>query len=396
MPWIDESELRDRVIARMDLERDIDDDELLQIIREEICEFGKRVPLPIPKRKRLEREIYNSLRKLDILQDLLEDEDITEIMINGPDQIFIEKKGRLFRSDKHFSSEEKLSDVIQQIVAWNNQVVNETTPIVDTRLPDGSRVNIVLPPIAVDSSSLSIRRFPKEVMTVETLLKNGSMSIEVADFIEKTVRAGYNIFISGSTGAGKTTLINALSGYIPETERVVTIEDSAELQLKNIQNLVRLEARTANLEGKNEVTIRDLVRNALRMRPDRIIVGECRGAEALDILQANNTGHDGSLSTGHANSNRDMVSRLETMVLMGMDLPIPAIRRQIASGIDLFIHVSRLPDRSRKIVEIAEVLGMKDGEVEMQTIYEYEREGNRWVQKNPLKNTEKLERIGLS
>ncbi len=395
MPSVDTRALRERVIARIDLERDIDDEELLKIIREEICEYGKIVPLPIPGRKRLEREIYHSLRKLDILQDLLEDEDITEIMINGPNDIFIERAGKLSRCDRRFSSKEKLADVIQQIVAWNNQVVNETTPIVDTRLPDGSRVNIVLPPIAVDHASISIRRFPREVMTVEKLLQNHSMSEEVASFIGDAVKAGYNIFISGSTGAGKTTLINALSGFIPKTERVVTIEDSAELQLRGIENLVRLEARAANLEGENEVTIRDLVKNALRMRPDRIIVGECRGAEALDILQANNTGHDGSLSTGHANSNRDMVARLETMVLMGMDLPIPAIRRQIASGIDLFIHVSRQNDRSRKVVEIAEVMGMRDGEVEMRTIYEYEREKDTWIQRNRLTNTEKMKKAGI-
>ncbi len=383
-------ELRARILERIDLSKDLSDEEILVLIREEIVRLGQDIPLPISERKRLERKLYNSLRKLDILEDLLSDESITEIMINGPDNIFIERGGILRESGLRFSSSEKLSDVVQQIVSENNQAVNESIPIVDTRLKDGSRVNIVLPPVAVDYAIISIRKFPKEKMTMEKLVENGSISAEIADFLRTLVVSGYNLFISGSTGAGKTTLINALSDYIPKEERVITIEDSAELQLRGIRNLVRLESRNATLEGKLEITIRDLVKSALRMRPDRIIVGECRGAEALDLLQANNTGHDGSLSTGHANSNRDMISRLETMVLMGMDLPIPAIRSQIASGLDIFVHIERMSDRTRKITEVSEVDGIKDGEVNLRPIYSYDYGERTWRKENELLHREKL------
>jgi pilus assembly protein CpaF len=330
------------------------------------------------------------MRKLDILQDLLEEPGITEIMINGYQDIFIEKEGELIRVDKHFISEEKLSDVIQQIVAQNNRVVNESHPIVDTRLEDGSRVNIVLPPIAIDQSVICIRRFSKNQIRMKDLVEKKSLSEEMRRFLEQLVCSGYNLFISGSTGSGKTTLINALSEYIPKSQRVITIEDSAELQLIGVENLVRLEAREKNLEGKLEITIRDLVRSSLRMRPDRIIVGECRGAETIELLMANNTGHSGGMSTGHANSTRDMISRLEMMSLMGMDLPMGAIRKQIASGIDIFIHIQRMPDRTRKIVEIAEVMGVVDDEVQLETKYRYMGD-DIWVQEHPLVHTDRLE-----
>ncbi|MBQ5386155.1 MAG: CpaF family protein, partial [Lachnospiraceae bacterium] len=332
------------------------------------------------------------LRKLDVLQDLLEEEDITEIMINGPDDIFVERYGELQRVDKHFSSEEKLADVIQQIVSATNRTVNTSSPIVDTRLSDGSRVNIVLSPIAIDHSILSIRKFPKHPINMDRLLALGSLSPEVAEFLGILVRARYNIFLSGGTGSGKTTFLNALTEFIPPSERVITIEDSAELQLIGIENLVRMEARNANLEGKLEVPIRDLVKTSLRLRPDRIIIGECRGAETLDMLQANNTGHSGTFSTGHANSCVDMLSRMETMVLMAMNLPLVAVRQMIASGIDIIIQLGRLPDRSRKMLEIAEVEGIVDGEIRLHTLYEYQREGGQstWVKKGNLIHREKL------
>lgn len=387
--------LRERVLSSLDLSRQYDDEDILSLIRDAICtESGPM--LSVADRIRTEKEIFDSIRKLDVLQELLEDEDITEIMINGPDNIFVEKAGRIIKSDRHFISPDKLDDIIQQIVAENNQVVNESRPIVDTRLPDGSRVNIVLPPIAVDYSIVSIRRFPKETMTMERLLSYGSLTEEMAEVLKKLVQSGYNIFISGSTGSGKTSLINALSGYIPKDERLITIEDAAELQIRGIPNLVRLESRDATLEGKLAVPIRELLKSALRMRPDRIIVGECRGAEAVEMLMANNTGHAGSMSSGHANSAKDMISRLETMVLMGMDLPLLAIRKQIASGIDIFVHVGRQPDRSRKIEEIAEVIGMKDGEVELRTIYSFKGETGSWEKENEILHTEKLVRHGFS
>ncbi len=394
--------IQKRVLEQIDLERDVSDEEVMQLIREEIIREGAHTPLDLAERKKIGSDIFNSLRKFDVLQELLEDEEITEIMINGADAIFIEKQGRVRKAGQHFSSEEKLYDVIQQIVARNNRIVNETTPIVDTRLPDGSRVNVVLPPASVEGCIVSIRRFPKEPMNMKRLLGLGSISQEIVDFLRDVVKAGYNIFVSGGTGSGKTTFLNALTEFVPEDERVITIEDSAELQPIGIANLVRLEARDKNLEGKLEITIRDLVKTALRMRPDRIIVGECRGGEALEMLQAANTGHDGSLSTGHANSCRDMVSRLETMVLMGMELPIAAIRQQIASGIDIFVHLGRLRDKSRKVLEITEVIGMENGEVKLQTLYEYTlqadgngQEGGTWIKRNDISDDRKLVMAGI-
>ena len=390
-------EIRKRVLEGIDLSRDVSDEEILKLIRQEIMEYSRDMPLSIDERVSAQRDVFNSLRKLDVLQDLLEDEEITEIMINGADAIFVEKHGKLRRVDKHFSSEEKLYDVIQQIVAENNRVVNEMTPIVDSRLSDGSRVNIVLPPASVEGSILSIRRFPKHPIRMKDLIGLGSMSVEMMEFLKVIVKSGYNIFVSGGTGSGKTTFLNALTEFVPSDERVITIEDSAELVPIGIDNLVRLEARDANLEGKLRISIRDLVKASLRMRPDRIVVGECRGEEALEVLQAANTGHDGSLSTGHANSCKDMIARLETMVLMGMELPMAAIRSQIASGIDIFVHLGRLKDRSRKVLEIAEVCGMEDGEVKLETIYEFVQSGEedgkvvgRWEKRNSLRNRRKL------
>ena len=396
-------EIKNRILEAMDLSRDISDEELELLIEEEVAALCRRSLLTLDERINMQRDIFNSLRRMDVLSDLLEDDSITEIMIDGPGKIYIEQRGRITLSDKHFSDEDKLSDVIQQIVGAQNRIVNETTPIVDTRLADGSRVNVVLPPIAIDGAAISIRKFPKDPFTMDQLIGIGSISVELAEFLRVLVEAGYNIFVSGGTGSGKTTFLNVLSNFIPKDERIITIEDSAELQIKGVGNLVRLETRNANLDGKFAIAMRDLIKSALRMRPDRIIVGECRGEEALDMLQAMNTGHDGSLSTGHANSCRDMIARLETMVLMGMELPLPAIRSQIASGIDIIVHLSRLRDRSRKLVDVAEVTGMKEGEVQLNTLYHFEETGmkdgrieGRWKKTGELKNTTKLQQAGLS
>ncbi|MDD6551128.1 MAG: CpaF family protein [Lachnospiraceae bacterium] len=388
--------IREQIIEEVDLSRDLTDDEIRSHIRERLLDEGHEYQIPLQERLMMEERIFNSLRKLDILEELLDQDDITEIMVNGPDNIFIEKGGKLLKSPLHFSSPEKLSDVIQQIAAERNKVINESSPIVDTRLPDGSRINIILPPISLNQGVLTIRRFPKEKITMKKLMEFGSVSPEIVEFLRLLVIAGYNIFISGGTGSGKTTFLNALTEFIPKDERVITIEDSAELQVIGIDNLVRLEARDKNLEGNLEVTIRDLVKASLRMRPDRIIVGECRGAEALEVLQAFNTGHDGSLSTGHANSAKDMIARLETMVLMGMELPVSAIRSQIASGVDILVHLGRLSDRSRKLLEVSEVTGMRNGEVEISPIYRYSEDGTKkWEKTGRLMNSRKLSMAGL-
>lgn len=392
-----EDEIRNEVMLEIDLSYDVSDEEIRNLIREKIIRKAKEVPVSLNERKLIETHVFNSMRKLDVLEDLLADEDITEIMINGPDNIFIEKKGQIIKSKERFSSEEKLNDIIQNIVANSNKIVNESNPICDSRLADGSRINIVLKPAAVDYPIISIRKFPKEQMTMERLKEFGSISTEQIQFLKKLVESGYNIFVSGGTGSGKTSFLNALGEFIPGDERVITIEDSAELQLKNVENLVRLEARNANLEGNNEISIRDLLKSALRMRPDRIIVGECRGAEALEMLQAFNTGHDGSCSTGHSNSCKDMLSRLETMVLMGAEIPLPAIRQQIASGIDIIVQLSRLRDKSRKLMEIVEVEGIENGEIKLNTLYRFkemeEKDGKvvgQWEKVSDLKNIEKL------
>ena len=387
---IEAEQLHARILDRLDMTRDMEDEELTELIYEVLQEVSQEEYLPLDQKTMLGKELFNAFRKLDLLQEFLEDDDITEIMINGTQNIFIEKAGRISQSDKRFLSADKLEDVIQQIVAGSNRLVNEASPIVDARLADGSRVNVVLPPVALNGPIVTIRKFAKEVITMNKLMEWQSINSEVSGFLASLVAAGYNIFISGGTGSGKTTFLNALSQYIPKNERIITIEDNAELQIQNIKNLVRLEARNANVEGTGEVTIRDLIKSALRMRPDRIIVGEVRSAEAIDMLQALNTGHDGSLSTGHANSPKDMISRLETMVLMGMDLPLPAIERQIASGLDIIVHLGRLRDKSRKVLEVTEVLGYWDGQIHLQTIYRYEeiRKEDENVTENEKKDQE--------
>lgn len=387
---IEAEQLHARILARLDMTRDMEDEELTELIYEVLQEVSQEEYLPLDQKTMLGKELFNAFRKLDLLQEFLEDDDITEIMINGTQNIFIEKAGRISQSDKRFLSADKLEDVIQQIVAGSNRLVNEASPIVDARLADGSRVNVVLPPVALNGPIVTIRKFAKEVITMNKLMEWQSINSKVSGFLASLVAAGYNIFISGGTGSGKTTFLNALSQYIPKNERIITIEDNAELQIQNIKNLVRLEARNANVEGTGEVTIRDLIKSALRMRPDRIIVGEVRSAEAIDMLQALNTGHDGSLSTGHANSPKDMISRLETMVLMGMDLPLPAIERQIASGLDIIVHLGRLRDKSRKVLEVTEVLGYWDGQIHLQTIYRYEeiRKEDENVTENEKKDQE--------
>ena len=390
-------QLHEKVLSRMDFMREPSDEELLEIIHSVLEESSKKQFIPLKEKAALGKELFNAFRKLDILQELIEDESITEIMINGAENIFIEREGQIFLSDKKFLSRGKLEDVVQQMVAECNRIVNEASPIVDARLNDGSRVNVVLPPAAINGPIVTIRKFPKHRITMEQLLEYESISEEAAEFLVRLVRAGYNIFISGGTGSGKTTFLNVLSDYIPETERIITIEDNAELQITELPNLVRLEARNANVEGTGEISIRDLIRTALRMRPDRIIVGEVRGKEAADMLQAFNTGHDGSLSTGHANSPKDMLSRLEMMTLMGMDIPLSAVQRQIAAGIDIMVHLGRLRDRSRKVLEIVEVLGYEKDEIRLQSLFSFRETGEKngkiqgeWVKNADLLRREKL------
>ena len=366
------NEMKQRILAELDMSQEIDDMEVRRLVDQCIMEYKGTIELPLPARIKLRKELFNTVRRMDVLSEFLEDESVTEIMINGYDNIFIERSGRVYKVDQTFENEERLASIIQQIVAGCNRIVNEAVPIVDARLADGSRVNVVLPPISLNGPTMTIRKFPKEKMTMERLIEVGALSEDAAEFLKRLVKARYNIFVSGGTGAGKTTFLNALSDYIPQQERVITIEDSAELQLKNVVNLVRLESRNSNVEGTNAVTIRELIKSSLRMRPDRVIVGEVRDAAAIDMLAAMNTGHDGSLSNGHANSSGDMITRLESMVLMGMELPLEAVRRQIASAVDVIIHLGRLRDGSRKVLEIAEVTGMREGLVELHTIYEFE------------------------
>lgn len=385
-------EIREQVLEKIDYSRELPDDELREIIAAEMANYNKINQITLSQRMNLEQRVFNSLRKLDILQDLLEDDSITEIMVNGPNCVFYEKDGVFEKYPYHFSSEEKLQDVIQQIVGRHNRVVNMSTPIVDSRLEDGSRVNVVLSPIAVDGSAISIRKFSKVPLEMESLVEKETLSQEMAEFLKMLVIARYNLFISGGTSSGKTTFLNALSAFIPKEERIITIEDSAELQLQEIPNLVRLETRISNTEGVSAITARELIHTALRMRPDRIIVGECRGEEALDMLQAMNTGHDGSLSTGHANSPQDMLNRLETMVLMGMELPLAAVRQQIASGIDILIHLEKGRDKKRRVVEISEILGVQNGVIRLNRIYRYEGGG---YKKSKMKNIEKLHLSGV-
>lgn len=396
-------ELRRRVLERLDYGREQPDEEVMEIIDQVLLEEGAVYLQPVSESYRLRTELFCSLRRLDILQSLVEDPEITEIMINGPNSIFIERAGRLQELDMRFESEEKLQDVIQQIVAGCNRAVNAASPIVDARLSGGARVNIVMNPVALNGPIVTIRRFPDTPITMEELIHWESLSREAAEFLRLLVRAGYNIFISGGTGSGKTTFLNVLSGYIPDWERVITIEDSAELQLQGLRNLVRLETRNGNVEGCREISVRDLIRASLRMRPDRIVVGEVRGAEAVDMMQCLNTGHDGSMSTGHANSARDMLSRLENMILMGMDIPLAAIRKQIVSGIDIIVHLGRLRDRSRKVLEISEILDCEDTVIRLNPLYRFEEAGESTegrvlgtlVRKGELLRDQKLRAAGL-
>ncbi len=367
-------EIRRQTLEQLDLSADLTDEQVSAAIERAILAYGRDHYLPLSEKYRLKDEIFHGIRGLDILEELLADESVTEIMINGHENIFYEKKGQLYLWEKQFASEERLRDVIQKMAAEANRVVNEASPIADTRLLDGSRVNIVLPPASLDGPAVTIRKFSKVPYTLERLVEMRALSEEARGYLEDAVVRKRNIFISGGTGSGKTTFLNALSAYIPSTERVITIEDAAELQIQTIPNLVRLEVRKANTEGCSAVSVRDLIKTALRMRPSRIIVGEVRGAEALDMLQAMNTGHEGSLSTGHANSAMDMLSRLETMVLQGSDIPLYAIRKQIASAIDVFVQLYRRGDGSRGVLQICENDGMKDGEIVLRPVFEAVKE----------------------
>ena len=396
--------VRQRVIEDMDFSKDISDDEMLELIDKALFDEIRHLSISTNQRKQVRMQVFYSIRKLDALQELLDDPDITEIMVNGTDNIFVEKNGSIFKSESRFESEEKLQDVVQQIVASCNRVVNEASPIVDARI-SGSRINVVLNPIALNGPIITIRRFPENPFSMDDLINLGALSEYLKEYLKVLVKAGYNIFISGGTGSGKTTFLNALSNFIPKDLRLITIEDNAELQIRQVPNLVQLEARNANVEGCKEITIRDLIKSSLRMRPDWIVVGEVRGEETVDMLQAMNTGHM-SMSTGHANSAGDMLSRLETMVLMGMEIPLSAVRGQIASGIDIIVHLGRLRDRSRKLLEICELekeLDPLTGKICVNQLFRFEendvdKEGRivgSWRKTAELKNTEKLVAAGF-
>lgn len=369
-------QLQETVRQRMDMSSELSDAQIGEIIDSVIMEKSREVYISAVTKLTLRQELFNAIRRLDLLQELIDDKTVTEIMVNGADAIFYERDGRIYTWDRHFESREKLEDVIQQIVSRSNRQVNESIPIVDARLKDGSRVNVVLDPVALNGPILTIRKFPEEAITMEDLIRWESISQEAAEYLKVLVKAGYNIFISGATSTGKTTFLNVLADYIPKTERVITIEDSAELQIHGIENLVRMEVRQADGDGVSNVTLRDLIRTSLRMRPDRIIVGEVRGEEALDMIQSMNTGHDGSLSTGHANSPQDMLSRLETMALFASDIPIQAIRKQIASSIDIIVQLERLRDRSRRVTAIAEVLDCTEDAYILNPIFEFHEQDN--------------------
>lgn len=395
--------LQSKVLEQLDYTKNLKDEDVREAIDKVLLSEENARWAPLHQIKQVREDIFCSLRRLDILQPFIDDPTITEIMINGAENIYVEREGIVKKAVCQFESKEKLQDVIQQIVAGCNRVVNEASPIVDARLPNGSRVNIVMEPIALNGPIVTIRRFPDNPITMEELIRKGSITVQAADFLKKLVRAKYNILISGGTGSGKTTFLNVLSGFIPEEERIVTIEDSAELQLQGLENLVSLETRNKNAEGCAEITIRDLIRTSLRMRPDRIVVGEVRGAEAVDMLQALNTGHDGSMSTAHANSAADMLFRLENMVMMGMDIPLNAIRRQISSGVDIIVHLSRMRDKSRRVEEIREVIGFEENTILTHTLYLFEEEAvdekERIVgtlkKRGELRHCEKLKKAGF-
>jgi pilus assembly protein CpaF len=398
-------ELRAVINSGIDLKKDISDEEIRELIISAVFENSRRSYIRMDEKLEIIEGIFNSMRRLDILQPIIDDRSITDIMINGPDNIFIEREGKVQKLDLSFENRNRLEDVIQSIVSKTNRTVNESCPIVDTRLQDVSRVNIVLTPIALNGPIMTIRKFPEKPLTMDDLVQNDSISEEASEFLRALVTAKYNIFICGGTGSGKTTFLNALTGFIPSNERIITIEDSAELQITTIENIVRMETRNANTEGRGQITMRELIKTSLRMRPERIIVGEVRGEEALDMLQAMNTGHDGSLSTGHANSTKDMLSRLETMVLSAAEIPLPAIRQQIASAIDILIYLSRIRDGSRRVVEISEIAGINDGEISINPIYIFREEesgdntkvaGHLEHTGNEIINTHKFKTAGIN
>ena len=361
--------LQEDLLKILELGEEWSDEEIMNQIDDLIVMASKNVYLSGYRKLMMKQELFNSVRRLDLLQELVDDKEISEIMVNGAGHIFYERHGHIYRWEKSFESTEKLEDVIQQIVAGANRQVNEASPIVDARLSDGSRVNVVLKPIALNGPILTIRKFPEKPMDMDQLIYEGTLSEEAADFLKKLVKAKYNIFISGGTSTGKTTMLNALMQYVASGDRVITIEDSAELQIHNIHNLVKLEARNASSDGEHQVSIRDLIKSAMRMRPDRIIVGEVRGAESVDMIQAMSSGHDGSISTGHSGSPEEMLSRLETMILMGTEIPLLAIRKQIASAIDIVIQLERLRDKSRRVTEITEVIGCENGEIVLNPLF---------------------------
>ena len=398
------AELSSRVMRKLEGIRSVTDEQVRQAAQEILNDMLGGQYLSVQERRQLISGVLNQMKKLGPLQPLLDDPSITEIMINGPDCVFIEQNGRVTRSPQHFESKKQLEDIIQKIVSRLNRTVDTSNPICDARLEDGSRVNVVLDPIALNGPVVTIRKFPEKVLQFEDLIRWGAITPEAAEFLQRCVEAKYNIFVSGGTGSGKTTFLNALSSFIPADERIITIEDSAELQIRTVPNLVRMETRNANTEGKGEITIRDLIKSSLRMRPERIVVGEVRGAEALDMLQAMNTGHDGSLSTGHANSPKDMLSRLETMVLTGADFPMDAIRQQIAAAIDLIVHLGRLSDKSRKTLEIVELCGYEKGAYILNPLFSFQREGTGprgevlgrlRRSEHPMQNLQKFEMSGI-
>ena len=400
---VDVEKVKNDVLERMDALNDVTDEKIYECIDESLYVLGDNECLSIKDKLDLRKQLFNKIRGLDILEDLLSDDSITEIMVNGYKDIFVERNGKVEKLDLEFQDEGKLNDIVQRIVGNVNRRVNERNPIVDANIKGKYRVSIVLYPVALNGPIITIRKFKKDLIDMEKLIKLGSVSKELGDFFEKVVRSKYNIFISGSTNSGKTTLLNILSNYIPGDERIVTIEDSVELQIKGIENLVTLEARTGNVDEDVEITIRDLIKASLRMRPDRVIVGEVRGSECIDMLSAMNTGHDGSMSTGHGNSSREMLLRLETMYLMGMDIPLVAIRNQIAGSIDIMVHIGRLRDGSRKILSVSEVKGVNNGEIELETLYEFVEEGEddggkvmgKFVKKSELTNKDKCIKAGV-
>ena len=395
-------ELKKQILEQVDLSREVSDEEMQDLIDEVILVYGKEQYLSLDEKCRMKKELFHALRKMDVLQELLEEPEDTEILVNGMVGIFLERGGQILRWEKNFYSRERILDVIQQMISACNRVVNESSPIVDARLENGDRVHVVLPPVAVNGPIITIRRFPERPITMDRLLELESLSREEADFLRDAVRSGYSILVAGGTGSGKTTFLNALSEYIPAGERVVVIEDTAELQIQNVENLVRLETRTSGMEECKEISIRDLIKASLRMRPSRIIVGEVRGAETFELLTCLNTGHDGSFCTCHANSTHDTISRLETMVLMGMELPLQAIRRQIASGIDLIVYLGRLRDKSRRLLEITEVTGMEGEQVALHPLFLFRETGEVsgrvcGIQEKAgdMKKIEKFQRAGI-